>query len=234
MKPIPELNLAETLTSCLLYELIGSIGSIDNGLELMEDEAFDSPEDALKLIQLGADKARALSQLFRLAYGIAFPPRSDLSEIREVAEHYLTRHVGPRCQLHWTVDPLPETRPRGVERLILSLIALARYSHHSHDGNVSVRVTQSNGKIQVEVMMTGIVATLDEPGPQALTGELGVDELRRFNVQAFFTGLLVQDMGGRLTFQQTKSKDLFETEADDLRITVTLPKAETRSPSVDT
>lgn len=236
MSPIPELKLAETLTSCLVYELIGIVGSLNNGFELMEDEAFDcSPEEALELIQLSTEKACTLIRLIRMAYGIASPPLSDdLSEIREVAELYLTRHVGPRCRLHWTVDPLPTTRPRGVERLILSLIALARYSHHSHDGTASVSVTQSNGKIQVEVMMTGIVATLDEQAPQALSGELGVDELRRFNVQAFFTGQLVQAMGGRITFQQTKSKDLFETEPDDLRLTVNLPKTVTPSPSVET
>ena len=62
-----ELRFASLLCSRLCHDLVGSIGAINNGLELLEgNQDKETQREAMELIQL-----RGLIQYLRVAFGLA-------------------------------------------------------------------------------------------------------------------------------------------------------------------
>src|SRR3546814_3632269 len=75
-----DLRVAELLASRLCHDLVGPIGAVGNGLELLGDEEFGMADDAMKLTTSSARQASHILQFFRLAYGMAgacMAPRSE-------------------------------------------------------------------------------------------------------------------------------------------------------------
>src|SRR3546814_14984721 len=66
-----DLRVAELLASRLCHDLVGPIGAVGNGLELLGDEEFGMADDAMKLTTSSARQASPILQFFRLAYGMA-------------------------------------------------------------------------------------------------------------------------------------------------------------------
>lgn len=65
-----ELDLASLLASRLCHDVVGPVGAIQNGLELMAEDEFMT-EMALDLIRKSAHQASAKLQYARMAYGAA-------------------------------------------------------------------------------------------------------------------------------------------------------------------
>ncbi len=66
-----DLRVAELLASRLCHDLVGPIGAVNNGMELLEDSDLDMAQDAVRLAGNSAEHASTLLQFFRLAYGMA-------------------------------------------------------------------------------------------------------------------------------------------------------------------
>src|SRR3546814_1407714 len=64
-------RVAELLAARLCHDLVGPIGAVGNGLELLGDEEFGMADDAMKLTTSSARQASHILQFFRLAYGMA-------------------------------------------------------------------------------------------------------------------------------------------------------------------
>ncbi len=93
-----DLDLASLLASRLCHDVVGPVGAIQNGLELMaEDESM--AEMALELIKKSAAQATAKLQYARMAYGAA----GGAEEIDPNEAGRLTAGVfaGERATLEW-------------------------------------------------------------------------------------------------------------------------------------
>src|SRR3546814_15179738 len=66
-----DLRVAELLVSRLCHDLVGPIGAVGNGLELLSDDEFGMAEDAMKLTTNSARPASNVLSFFRLAYAMA-------------------------------------------------------------------------------------------------------------------------------------------------------------------
>ena len=63
-----DMRVAELLASRLCHDLVGPIGAVNNGMELLEDEDLGMSEDAIQLSATSARQAANLLQFYRLAY----------------------------------------------------------------------------------------------------------------------------------------------------------------------
>ena len=98
-----DIRVAELLASRLCHDLVGPVGAVNNGIELMQDETFGMADDALTLAAKSADQASNLLQFFRLAYGMAGHRQgADLGPIRELVSGYLSHS---KAELDWAADP---------------------------------------------------------------------------------------------------------------------------------
>jgi len=98
-----EIEFAALLVSRVCHDLVGPLGAVVNGMEVLEDER--DPEmraDAIKLVTMSADQALARIQFMRIAFGAAGSAGAelDLGEIGRLIEGLLQ---GGKVQLTWNV-----------------------------------------------------------------------------------------------------------------------------------
>src|SRR5271156_1503801 len=67
-----DIEFAALMVSRVFHDLVGPLGAVVNGLEVLEDERDATMRaDALKLVTSSADQALARIQFMRIAFGAA-------------------------------------------------------------------------------------------------------------------------------------------------------------------
>jgi histidine phosphotransferase ChpT len=114
------LRVASLLASRLCHDLIGPLGAVDNGLELIAEEG-SMAEEALALARRSAKRAAGRLRYFRYAFGAAGEdPSFGPAEARGLAQSLLH---GGEVHLGWP-PPGSEVLPPGACRLLLNMILL--------------------------------------------------------------------------------------------------------------
>lgn len=115
-----ELDLASLLASRLCHDIVGPVGAIQNGLELMaEDESM--AEMAMDLIKKSARQASDKLQYARMAYGAA--GGADLLDPAEAGRLTGALFQGERATLEWTWAG--EAQPRVLVKMAMLLATYA-------------------------------------------------------------------------------------------------------------
>lgn len=200
-----DLRVAELLASRLCHDLVGPIGAVNNGMELIEDEDPGMIGEALKLTASSAKQAANTLQFFRLAYGMAGGQAGgDLSELRDLVSGFLG---SGKVTLDWSVQTDPAGAPDGLGKLVLNLIALATEGLPK-GGGLSVAVGAGGGGLDVSVTAAGPGAKLREETAPALRPDVAVGDLTPRNVQGYFTRILARRGGGDLTIDTAQPERL--------------------------
>ena len=194
-----DIRVAELLASRLCHDLVGPIGAVNNGIELMQDESFGMADDALVLAAKSADQASNLLQFFRLAYGMAGHRQGgDFGPVRELVAGFLGHS---KAELDWPPAPVPEGVPNGTAKLLLNLAALAAEAL-PRGGTVGIAMSNGSAGFELEVKAVGADAGLRQEAEAALSDDIAVENLTPRNVHGYFTQLLVKRLGGRLRVEQ--------------------------------
>ena len=209
-----DLRVAELMASRLCHDLVGPIGAVNNGMELLEDPELEMAQEAVRLAGHSAEHASILLQFFRLAYGMAGSRQGrDLGPMRELAKGFLSH---AKSELEWPSDPLPDSAPEDLGKLLLNMIALA-VEALPRGGTVAVSVAEGPGGLEVAARAAGSDVGLREEMAATLNGGVSVEELTPRNVQGYFTQLLARRLGSDLAV---------ETEAGEaVKLRVALPHA---------
>jgi histidine phosphotransferase ChpT len=194
-----DMRIAELLASRLCHDLVGPIGAVNNGLELIEDEELGMADDAIQLAGKSAAQASTLLQFYRLAYGMAGSRQGeDLGPIRELARNFLDHS---KSELDWPSGPVPDNQPEGLGKLLLNMVAFA-VEALPRGGTVGVALAPSANGVEVEVKAVGADAGLRDDAKAGLADGFKIDELTPRNVHGHFTSLLTKRMGGELRAEQ--------------------------------
>jgi histidine phosphotransferase ChpT len=120
---LDDLDLTAFMSSKICHDLVGPVGAINNGLELLEEETDDETREyAFQIIQNSAQIAWARLEFARLAYGASAGLGTviDLGHAERIARAFVEEG---RHKLSWS-------GPQGgvdkhLTRLLLMLIAIA-------------------------------------------------------------------------------------------------------------
>jgi histidine phosphotransferase ChpT len=206
-----DMRVAELLASRLCHDLVGPIGAVNNGMELMADEDLGMSDDALELSANSARQAASMLQYYRLAYGMAGARiGGDLGNLHELATEFLA--IG-KATLDWTIQRPPDDAPEGLGKLLLNMLVLAEEAL-PRGGTLSVAVLEGPAGLEATVTARGNGARLREESQPALADKVAIEELTPRNVQGYFTRMLARRMGSDLMIDSPG--------ADSLRFTVTL------------
>jgi histidine phosphotransferase ChpT len=207
-----DMRVAELLASRLCHDLVGPIGAVNNGMELMEDESFGMADDAMALAANSAEQASTLLQFYRLAYGMAGQRHGgDVEPIRALAASFLTHS---KTELDWPSGPIPEGMPEGAMKMLLNLIVLAAEAL-PRGGTVGVAMSRGGGGLELEVKAVGADAGLREEAKAGMVEDVAVENLTPRNVHGYFTQQLAKRLGGKLSTE--------EISRGALRLAVALP-----------
>lgn len=180
--------LAELIASRLAHELVGPIGAISNGLELMEELGDGAGGDAGALVAESTRQAGARLQFYRLAYGRAGFAIANLAPIRAAAMEFFDGQKNH--DLSWPLPPIMPTYPDGIGRLVLLLTELGRDSL-PRGGSVGVNLEEAC----VSVRLDAPEAAMPDGLRAALTGTAAPDTLEPAAVHGALTRAFAADLG---------------------------------------
>lgn len=186
-----EVALADLTASRMAHEIVGPVGAISNGLELMEELGADAGDDALKLVADSARQAAARLQFYRMAYGRSGYGITNMAQLRAAASAFFDE--APHHDLSWPLPPVLPSLDDGVGRVILILTELAR------DCLVrggTVRVSTSDDA--VDVTAEGQGAQLEESLARALDGRMDASDLTPRTVHAALARTFAGEIGYRV------------------------------------
>ena len=191
-----DLQVAELLASRLCHDLVGPVGAVNNGLELLEDEDdAEMSREALNLAADSAERAAVALQYFRFAYGMAGSRvGGNLDELRDLSVKFLAKH---KISVDWAVSDQAGELPEDLGKLLLNMVLLGAETLPM-GGKVGVEVDAGAGSLEARVVTTGERAAARDDMAPALADDARPEDLTPRNVQAYFTRMVARRMGSDL------------------------------------
>lgn len=121
---MPESSLATSVSSRICHDLVSPIGAIVNGVDLVREMGAGEHAEAIGMIGQSAERASALLQLYRVAFGAA---EADAQGVPRglLAEQSTVLFAPPRIVLEWE-GRIGPALPRHEARLVTLLLLCAR------------------------------------------------------------------------------------------------------------
>ncbi|WP_417513061.1 histidine phosphotransferase family protein [Minwuia sp.] len=196
-----DLNFASLICSRLCHDLVGPVGAISNGIELMEME--DDPAmagDALDLLKHSATNASRRLMFLRLAFGSSGGDEMPLAidDARRAALDFFEDY---RLDLIWP-EPAEGAIPKARIRIALNLL-MAAASGLVRGGELTVDLTSRT------LMITGSHerAGLSEQVVDALSGTTKATESEDARIiECYLAQMLAEAEGLEIDIKQSAGK----------------------------
>ena len=193
-----ELRVLHLLCARLCHDLVGPVGAISNGIELVQEFGADMEKDAFDLIAGSAKRVAGELQFFRVAYGLAAGMATTVADARTLTVPFLE---SGRVKLDWPTQADDKTTVIGDYPVKLALnMTLLGAEALARGGTLKVAVAMAPSP-QITVVAAGEGARLEEETRKALDGSATVAELTPRSVQGYFTARLAEAVGGSLSCQ---------------------------------
>ena len=201
-----DLKLVELLCSRLCHDLIGPIGAINNGLELLEDYDPSMADDVLPLLNSSAKQAWGRLAFFRAALGVGGGRAAwSAADLRRIADGMFS---SDKVSVEWLIDDGQDIG-RHQARLLLNLSLVAAETL-TRGGAIRVSITPVGAGSRISVEAVGPDVALAPRHRQGLTAAIPVAELEERGIHAFMTGLMVAEAGATIHFAEAPGKVAFE------------------------
>lgn len=206
-------DLAALLCARICHDLVGPVGALETGLELLnDDDNLDMRDDAIELMKVGALQAGAKLRFLRIAFG-AGGSAPDVMAGDELER--LCKGVYPdgKIVLDWQLDV--DGLDKSASRVLLNLVMLSMQAVPL-GGTVTVNAKQTGENTELSLMCTGKKARLDPAIAKTLAGGAPEDGFSGRTIQPFYTGMIARDAGGSVTSS-------VETEGETILFTAKIP-----------
>lgn len=208
-KPMPTpIELAELLASRLIHELVGPVGGVSNGVELLS-ELGEADTETVDLLTDSAGRASRKLQFYRLAYGHAGRTRASLDMLKAVVDGYLEKSAVSSL---WSIEQnAPVLALPGIGKCLLLAIEIGAATL-LRGGRLLVTADHS----EVSVTAHGAQATLRPDIANLLSiGRAHDEEVTANTVHAAYLQYLVIELSGHF---------IIEAETDSVAIRIVFPE----------
>lgn len=199
-----DLRIIQLLCSRLCHDLVGPVGAINNGVELIGD-APDMLEDTLSLLNNSANQASRRLVFYRVAFGFGGGDGPGaLKEVREISHDFVT---DGNVTLNWPDDSVMVTLPKNTVKLLMNLILLG-VGTLIRGGTLDVQIAEQGGTASMSVKAAGKGAMLKDDLQAALNPEFSVDDLTAHTVHAHFAAKLAGSVGAEINVQESAGDEI--------------------------
>jgi histidine phosphotransferase ChpT len=205
---LDDLNFTAFMSSKICHDLVGPVGAISNGLELLDEETDeDTRAYALELIQFSASVARARLEYARLAFGSSSALGSDvdLGHAINIARAFVEEG---KHKLHWSTEPASLEKTK--VRLLLTLMNIAMTAIPA-GGDMKVKVTGEQDAPSIEIRCSGRGARVPESIAKILKG--GTADIDPRSVIDYYAVRLAQSCAMPLTVRKDGTDIVFAAES---------------------
>ncbi|MFC4625617.1 histidine phosphotransferase ChpT [Daeguia caeni] len=200
------LDLGALLCSRICHDIISPVGAINNGLELLEEGGAD--EDAMELIKASARNASARLQFARIAFGAAGSAgvQIDTGDAQNVANEYF-RNEKP--ELIW--EGARVLLPKNKVKLLLNLILIGNQAI-PRGGTLNVLLEGGDTEPRFSVTARGRMLRVPPKFQELHAGKTPEDPIDAHSVQPYYTLLLAEEAGMKITIDVTDEAITFTAE----------------------
>ena len=189
-----EIEFSALMVSRVCHDLVGPLGAVVNGLEVLEDETDAAMrEDALRLVASSANQALARIQFMRIAFGAAGSAGAEL-DLQEVGRLIAGLLEGGKTRLEWNV---PQAYWGKDWAKLLMNATLLGADCLPRGGLVKVDATDSPPAFKI--VATGTHIRVAEDVEKSLRGEQNDAGLDARGIQPFLTHMLSRSVNAGLT-----------------------------------
>ncbi len=208
-----DLRVLHLLCSRLCHDLVGPVGAINNGIELMQDFDAGIEKEALSLISESATRVSERLQFFRAAYGLATGSAATAADARGLVGGAIEAN---RVTLEWSPNDAVDqvALVEGGVKLLLNMVMLSTEAL-VRGGVVQVTLTQADGGLDAVVRAVGEGASFSDEVVAGLQDTTDIGELTPRTVHGYFTARIAESLGGRL--------DLDLASPDQVKVSARLP-----------
>ena len=199
-----DLRIIQLLCSRLCHDLVGPVGAINNGVELIGD-APDMLEDTLSLLNNSANQASRRLAFYRAAFGFGGGDGPGaLKEVREISHDFVT---DGNVTLNWPDNSVMVTLPKNTVKLLMNLILLG-VGTLIRGGTLDVQIAEQGGTASMSVKAAGKGAMLKDDLQAALNPEFSVDDLTAHTGHAHFAAKLAGSVGAEINVQENADDEI--------------------------
>jgi histidine phosphotransferase ChpT len=190
-----DLELAALISSKIVHDVIGPVGAIYNGIEILdEDDDEEAKTYAMRVIRDVTEQASARLQFARFAFGAAGSAGAQI-DLR-TAEQISRGFVGnAKHKFEWKIAP--GYMGKDKVKLLLNLVASA-ISALPRGGDIEVSMTGTMDVPGFTIRCRGTNARPPQHLTEFITGEQ-TPALDAQTIQAYYTARLATTAGMRIT-----------------------------------
>jgi histidine phosphotransferase ChpT len=199
-------DLASLISSRICHDLISPIGALNTAIEVLDDtESKEMHEDALKLIKLAASEASAKLSYLRIALGTNSTSKGvmKLDKLKLITENMFNTE---KFSFNWDVSEIK--LEKSIARILLNILMLSIQSI-PRGGKVTIKIEEKSDKLKLVTSANGIKSRLDKQTEDAFKGIIPSEEIDGRVIQSFFTGVLIDDLNGRIEAFKTDGNVIF-------------------------
>ena len=197
--PMSEIEFAALMVSRVCHDLVGPLGAVVNGMEVLEDERdAEMRADAIRLVTSSAEQALARIQFMRIAFGAAGSAGAEL-DLAEIGRLITGLLAGGKTSLVW--EPGPAYWPKDWAKLIMNATLLAA-DCLPRGGIVTVRIGADPAIPSFRIRGEGTHIRVAEDVQRLLRGEATLSAVDARGVQPFLTHKLSRTVNAGLVLDQ--------------------------------
>ncbi len=188
-----DLKVAQLLCSRLCHDLVGPIGAVNAGMELMSDGTGDADE-AMALVASSGQQLNRRVIFYRLAFGLGAGARASVSDAKMLAEELLSEGS---VTLEW---PDPSVTGPGKPicadgmKLLLNMVLLG-VEALPRGGTLAVGVADLAEGTGVAMTASGMGARFRAELRASMGPDVPVGDLSARTVQGYFAARLAERLG---------------------------------------
>lgn len=190
------MELAEFLIAKICHDLAGSLGAVNNGVELLRDPESNVHDESIELIELSAKDSVAKLLYFRQAFGVSRATGICMTGIKDLVNNFFSgknvTFVWPEA--HGDSDSMQLLKAE-ISKILLNLILIVSGTL-IYGGKIIVRIKIQKDDVKVKVRGEGKMVKLHDYIADALQKETDSLHIDSKNVQACLTYKLAKKIGG--------------------------------------
>jgi histidine phosphotransferase ChpT len=208
---MPPLRFAQMLASRLCHDLIAPVGAINSGLELLLEETGTENAELLQVVRTSSQTVAKRLVFYRAVFGYSSAVQfKGLLDVERFLKDYLTT---TKVKLNWdlrqepsSVDTQDETIDYPNWGRVLANLVLLLCETAPRGGSLTINFSSQEPEKLPNLSIEGSLVPLKVGIERTLWGLIPDEEISPHEVQAYLTGLLLEEMGAELERLEVSSE----------------------------